>query len=394
MVAAEPDLAQDWTAPEDRPDKQACVQQPQTDKGGNRAVGPHYAWHLDDDRSGLRAARGAVADGRSGRASRSPISIPATIPIIAPRPRNIWQRARAQLRREGPAERRARRDADRRRAAQSRPRHRHDRRSSPAAIRGRSPIGSEGPLGGAPGARILPVRIANSVVRFTTSTMVQGFGYAIDNDADVVSMSMGGLASAAVADAVNRAYEAGMVLVTAAGNNIVGVPSPGSIVYPARFRRVIAATGVMADGRSYSGLQARHDAGLLRARQQDGDGAGRLDAEHARGRSSAAPARSTWTGRAPPPRRRRSRRRPRCGSPRNRAALDAYPAQAGCGRRRCGRRCSPPPPGRPRARRDATVAKKLGAGALRAMAALGIGRSPAERLVRAPVADAGWDWLR
>ena len=72
-------------------------------------------------------------------------------------------------------------------------------------------------------------------------------------------MSMGGVASAAWADAVNKAYEAGIVYVAAAGNNIsagfFGFPTH-QIVYPARFRRVIAACGIMADRRPYYGLKA------------------------------------------------------------------------------------------------------------------------------------------
>src|SRR5262249_17401718 len=73
----------------------------------------------------------------------------------------------------------------------------------------------------------------------------------------VMSMSMGGVASQAWADAVNKAYDAGIVYVAAAGNNFsagfFGVPTR-FIVYPARFRRVIAACGVMADAKPYYGL--------------------------------------------------------------------------------------------------------------------------------------------
>ena len=115
--------------------------------------------------------------------------------------------------------------------------------------------GFTGPIGGAPFAHVIPVRIADWVVRFFTGTMVQGFNYAIQNHANVLSMSMGGLTSFALVDAVNLAYDSGVVLVTAAGNNYAGNPlTPRSTVFPARYRRVLAACGVMADGRSYSGL--------------------------------------------------------------------------------------------------------------------------------------------
>jgi len=64
---------------------------------------------------------------------------------------------------------------------------------------------------------------------------------------------MGGLPSQAWADAVNKAYEAGVVVVCAAGNNFGGLPT-SLVVYPARFDRVIAACGAMADRRPYLNL--------------------------------------------------------------------------------------------------------------------------------------------
>ncbi len=119
-------------------------------------------------------------------------------------------------------------------------------------------------LGGTLQARIVPVRVGNSVVQLTTSSVARGINYAVelcDNAATrvhVISMSMGGVASAAWADAVNMAYEAGIVFVAAAGNNFsggfFGIPTH-QIVYPARFRRVTAACGIMADRRPYYGLK-------------------------------------------------------------------------------------------------------------------------------------------
>ena len=100
------------------------------------------------------------------------------------------------------------------------------------------------------------MRIADWVVRFTTSTMVQGFDYARAKGAHVLSMSMGGLSSSALVDAINLAYDNGVVMVTAAGNNFAVVPMPKSIVFPARYQRVLAACGVMADGRAYAGLSS------------------------------------------------------------------------------------------------------------------------------------------
>ncbi len=111
-----------------------------------------------------------------------------------------------------------------------------------------------GVVGGAPFAAILPVRVANSVVLFTNSSIARGIRYAIDNHVDVLSMSMGGVPAQVWADLVNAAYEAGITLVTAAGNNFgpFKLRVPRFIVYPARFRRVLAACGVMSDGSPYA----------------------------------------------------------------------------------------------------------------------------------------------
>ncbi len=118
-------------------------------------------------------------------------------------------------------------------------------------------------LGGAPHAEVVPIRVGTSVVQLLTSAVAAGINYAAELCRDpatrihVMSMSMGGLASQAWADAVNKAYESGIVYVAAAGNNfsagLFGVPTR-MIVFPARFRRVLAACGVMANAHPYFGL--------------------------------------------------------------------------------------------------------------------------------------------
>jgi subtilase family protein len=121
-------------------------------------------------------------------------------------------------------------------------------------------------LGGAPFAEIVPVRVANRVVLFSNSAIAQAFDYVhalnvkgVDR-VDIITMSMGGLASQAWADAVNALYEQGVFIVTAAGNNFGNLPTH-NIVYPARFGRVVAACGVMADGKPYADLGIRLMAG-------------------------------------------------------------------------------------------------------------------------------------
>ena len=122
------------------------------------------------------------------------------------------------------------------------------------------------PFGCAPNAEIVPVRVANRVVLFSDSSIARGLDYVhglCASDATrvhVLSMSMGGLPSQAWADAINALYGAGVVVVTAAGNNYANAPTR-YVVYPARFGRVIAACGVMANGRPYANLPANRMAG-------------------------------------------------------------------------------------------------------------------------------------
>ena len=106
-------------------------------------------------------------------------------------------------------------------------------------------------LGGAPFAEIICCRVSPSVVMFKTSAFAEAVNYLValtrsGTPVHVVSMSMGGAPSKAWAEAVNAAYEAGITLVTASGNNFNGLPTQ-HVVYPARFGRVIAACGVTHD---------------------------------------------------------------------------------------------------------------------------------------------------
>ena len=117
-------------------------------------------------------------------------------------------------------------------------------------------------VGGASFADVVPVRISNCVVLdggittlFKTSSFYAALRYVIDqhdagNTFHVLSMSMGGVASKSWAGVVNEAYEKGIVLVTAAGNNFNGVPTR-YLVYPGRFNRVVAACGATYDYKPY-----------------------------------------------------------------------------------------------------------------------------------------------
>ncbi|MEO9144171.1 MAG: S8/S53 family peptidase [Ginsengibacter sp.] len=100
---------------------------------------------------------------------------------------------------------------------------------------------------------IVPIRIAKSVVLFKSAAFVEAMNYIINDlnsneetKVHVITMSMGGLASRAWADVVNKAYDQGIFMVTAAGNNFLKLPT-NRLIFPARFNRVVAACGVTYD---------------------------------------------------------------------------------------------------------------------------------------------------
>ncbi|NVJ27076.1 MULTISPECIES: S8 family peptidase [Myxococcus] len=103
-------------------------------------------------------------------------------------------------------------------------------------------------------SKILPIRISPSVIHIGTKSMAYGILYAVNKGADVITISMGGLPSRLWADAVNYAYERGVVICAAAGNNFplpLGLRTPSRVVYPARFNRVLAVSGITRGEQPY-----------------------------------------------------------------------------------------------------------------------------------------------
>jgi hypothetical protein len=123
-----------------------------------------------------------------------------------------------------------------------------------------APVTAGKGFGCAPHAEVIPIRVADRVVLFRNSAIAQAFDYVHElcrnpaTGVHVVTVSMGGLPSQAWAEATNALYDAGVFVVTAAGNNFGNLPSH-LIVYPARFNRVVAACGVMANGTPYADLK-------------------------------------------------------------------------------------------------------------------------------------------
>ncbi|MEI2300961.1 S8 family serine peptidase [Ensifer sp. MJa1] len=262
VLAVEPDLVQRWDYKNVSGDRGAAASAhpvcsfDDQEAGGGRAVGPGVAWNAGDAFSQFAAARQKVGD-KQARITIAHLDT-GFDPAHQTRPAGLVDRARwRNFVKDGHGPTDAVDHAPNGTLTSNRG-HGTGTLSILAGNRldGSSPNwpGFTDFVGGAPLASIIPIRIADWVVRFSTSTMVQGFDYARQQGVHVLSMSMGGLSSAALVDAINLAYDHGVVMVTAAGNNFSLVPSPKSIVFPARYQRVLAACGVMSDGRAYAGL--------------------------------------------------------------------------------------------------------------------------------------------
>ncbi len=124
-----------------------------------------------------------------------------------------------------------------------------------------------GKLGAAPFIEVIPIRVTDTVIIIDNECIVKGIEYAISQDCDVITMSLGGKPSIKMAKAINKAYEKGIVVVAAAGNCIVqGIAQigPRKLVFPAKFDRVIAACGATYNQKPYD-FKAQEDRSPIRS---------------------------------------------------------------------------------------------------------------------------------
>ncbi len=103
-----------------------------------------------------------------------------------------------------------------------------------------------GVVGVAPDVSILPIRVFDRTEIASISSVVQGIYQAIEAGVDVINMSLGAIRLGDPAydfpdlhTAIKDAYEAGIVLVAAAGNSVYG-----NLLYPAAYPEVIAVGAV------------------------------------------------------------------------------------------------------------------------------------------------------
>ncbi|MEM6672844.1 MAG: S8 family serine peptidase [Planctomycetota bacterium] len=207
-----------------------------------------FGWHLGDEYSGLRSARERVGDPGAARirvgildTGYDPQHVSKPVHLAAGEARNFT----GQGRRDDAVDR-----------TESGFLHNPGHGTATLALLAGSRIqhpdlpGGEDWLGGAPHVEVVPIRVADSVVHFQSDALAKGIDYAVDIGCRVISISMGGVPTRKWAKAVNRAYRKGVVIVAAAGNRFGDLP-PETIVYPARFHRVIAVCGATHGKRPY-----------------------------------------------------------------------------------------------------------------------------------------------
>lgn len=112
----------------------------------------------------------------------------------------------------------------------------------------------EGYFGAIPFARVISLKISETVALLSGRNFAAAVDYAIAHECDVITMSMAGYPTKIMAEAVNKAYEAGIVVVSAASNSFsqgLGSVLPKVTLYPARFDRVIGAVGAAINHAPY-----------------------------------------------------------------------------------------------------------------------------------------------
>ncbi|HEY7224476.1 MAG TPA: type VII secretion-associated serine protease mycosin [Micromonosporaceae bacterium] len=100
--------------------------------------------------------------------------------------------------------------------------------------------------GVAPDATILPVRVLRDEQRSSDTSLsdriADAIGWAVDQGAEVINMSLTTAPSPKLETAIRSALDAGVVLVAAAGNE-GGTADDGQVAYPAAYDGVIAVAG-------------------------------------------------------------------------------------------------------------------------------------------------------
>ncbi|MCT8140320.1 S8 family peptidase [Anaerobacillus sp. CMMVII] len=102
---------------------------------------------------------------------------------------------------------------------------------------------THGNPGVAPGASLYAIKSLDKTGTGTISSVIAGIEWAITNNMDIINMSLGvSTASKVLEEVVNKAHNAGILVVAAAGNS--GFSATGNVMYPAQYSSVIAVSSI------------------------------------------------------------------------------------------------------------------------------------------------------
>ncbi|MCQ2479602.1 MAG: S8 family serine peptidase [Clostridia bacterium] len=100
-------------------------------------------------------------------------------------------------------------------------------------------------IGVAPETKVMPINVSQTASNISVTSVITGINYAIENGADIITMSLSTTSDmATVKAACEAAYNAGITVISSAGNNKTSTATQKS--YPAAYNCVI---GVMAYGK-------------------------------------------------------------------------------------------------------------------------------------------------
>lgn len=109
-------------------------------------------------------------------------------------------------------------------------------------IRTRDTTATKYVTGIAPRAKLLPLRVDNTVIHISWTRLCEALYYAVGK-CHIISMSLGGgWGSSALHRAISHCIQNNIILLAAAGNEV------GAVVYPARYDEVIAVTACNVHG--------------------------------------------------------------------------------------------------------------------------------------------------
>jgi hypothetical protein len=102
-------------------------------------------------------------------------------------------------------------------------------------------------VGAAPRASHMPIRAVESVIRITQGSVARAIDWAVEHDAHVITMSLGGVPSFALHRALRRAAAADVIVLAAAGNCV------RTVVWPARYDECLAVGGTTSSDGMWKG---------------------------------------------------------------------------------------------------------------------------------------------